>query len=83
MTPLPDLPQALTVSAGAKQSFYIKLEQAHNLRYTSGNNEGGVYKHDENIEFLEGIGKANAGSDGFGSTYRPRIWNGCIRYEEI
>ena len=38
---------------------------------------GNVFASDENIDFLEGVGKGSV----FGSTFSPRIFNGVIRYQ--
>jgi len=82
LTPLPDLPNSLIISAGDTQAFYIKLDVSA-LRYTNGSNEGNVFAQDENVQILQGVGKSN-GSDnkGFGRTYRPRVWNGQLRYDD-
>jgi len=82
-TPLPgfSLKNPLVIPAGEVRAFYVKLDSL-NMKYTNGIKEGKVYKQDENLQFMEGVGKANNGPDntGFGSTYRPRVWNGRICY---
>lgn len=79
-TPLPPLPNPIRVDADGVQAFYIKI-QSPDIRYTNGSNEGRVFARDDNLFFLEGVGKSNGPDNtGFGSTFRPRVWNGKIRY---
>ncbi len=49
------------------------------LRYMNASSEGSIYASDENIDFLEGIGKSGK----FGSTFCPCIWNGWVIYMVI
>ena len=74
LTSLPLLDNPIVVPAGTTQSFYVQSDGG--IQYTNGSSEGSVYASDENIDFLEGIGKSGE----FGSTFRPRIWNGRVVY---
>ncbi len=74
LTELPLLDNPIFVPAGTTQSFYVQSDGG--IRYTDGNTEGNVFASDANIDFLEGVGKSGE----FGSTFRPRIWNGRIVY---
>ena len=58
LTPLVNLPKALTVNKDSTQSFYVKLN-THSLRYTKGNNEDWASGEDQNIRIMEGCGKSN------------------------
>jgi hypothetical protein len=81
LSQLPLLSNPVVVDDGSKQAFYIKLDSA-DMRYTNGSSEGSVFVQDENLEITEGVGKANGPDNlGFGSTFRPRVWNGRIIYQ--
>jgi hypothetical protein len=66
----------IRIPAGSKFAFYVTMTGTGRLYYTNGNSEGAVYKSDANLQILQGVGKSGS----FGSTFRPRIWNGGINY---
>ena len=57
-------------------SFYIFSLDAR-VRYTNGNGSGSTVIENEDIRFLEGVGRGNP----FGAVYDDRIWNGEFFYE--
>lgn len=76
------VPVSLTIdaTAGETHSFYVTSTGSTSyLNYTNGTSEGAVYAQDTNIAVHEGVGKRYP----FGSTYRPRVWNGTVHYEAV
>jgi hypothetical protein len=69
------LSNSIVVQAGSFQSFYVILTTS-NIKFTNGNQEGGVYRSDDSIQFFESMGKTYP----FGRTFRPRIFNSNIKY---
>jgi hypothetical protein len=78
LTSPPLFENPVAISAGATQAFYVTLTFS-NMSYTNGHYEGNVYTSDDNLLFFEGVGKSYE----FGSTFRPRIWNGNITYVTV
>ncbi|WP_432412097.1 HYR domain-containing protein [Rasiella sp. SM2506] len=74
-TPL-NLDLAIHVPAGNTVAFYVTTNRTGGVGYTVGTNEGALFASDTNLEFFEGIGKSYP----FASNFRPRIFNGRIRY---
>lgn len=72
---LPLLPNPIVVDAGEMVSFYLTLITP-DLKYTNGNSEENIFASNEDLEFYEGVGKVFP----FAGTFRPRIFNGIIRY---
>jgi hypothetical protein len=77
-----DVPHRLTLTnplqltgGGTTYSFYLTRTDA-SVRYTSTSNEYAVYVSNNDMDILEGIGKSYP----FGSTFRPRMWNGTVVY---
>jgi MYXO-CTERM domain-containing protein len=67
----------LDISSGSRYAFYV-TNTSGTMYYTDGGTEGSVYAQNADLFFYEGIGKAYP----FGSTFRPRVWNGVIRYSK-
>ncbi|MCC5916441.1 MAG: T9SS type A sorting domain-containing protein [Cryomorphaceae bacterium] len=65
----------LTLTGGLTYSFYLTRTDA-SVRYTSTSSEYSVYVSNNDMDILEGVGKSYP----FGSTFRPRMWNGRIIY---
>jgi hypothetical protein len=76
-TPIP-ITINIPVPMGQTYAFYVTGTGTMDVDYTNGTTEGAVYKSDANMQFKEGIGISYP----FGSTYRPRIWNGTVFYCE-
>ena len=76
-----DVPHRLTLNtplqlnANTTYSFYLTRTDA-SVRYTSTSNEYGVFVSNADMDILEGVGKSYP----FGSTFRPRMWNGKVIY---
>ncbi|MCC5916311.1 MAG: T9SS type A sorting domain-containing protein [Cryomorphaceae bacterium] len=76
-----DVPHRLTLTtpiqlnANTTYSFYLTRTDA-SVRYTSTSNEYGIYASNADMDILEGVGKSYP----FGSTFRPRMWNGKVIY---
>lgn len=78
-TPLPDGAfDPVSLNEGEMRSFYVTLTTPE-MRYTSGGKLGEVYASNSDLQFLEGVGKSYP----FRSTYRPRVWNGALLYNEL
>ncbi|MDX5326998.1 MAG: PKD domain-containing protein, partial [Bacteroidota bacterium] len=67
----------LTLAPGT-HALYVTATTG-SVSYTNGSNPGGVYASNNDIDFLEGIGKSYP----FGSTFNPRIWNGILHYGSV
>merc|ERR1712183_41387 len=60
ITPIPNLPSSISVSAGATHSFYVASVdgESPNLIYSGGTQEGDLYAENSGeIKFFEGVGK--------------------------
>jgi hypothetical protein len=77
LTSLQLLDNPIVIPAGTTQSFYMQSDGG--IRYMNGSSEGSIYASDENIDFLEGIGKSGK----FGSTFCLCIRNGRVIYMVI
>eukprot|EP00957_Ditylum_brightwellii_P128713 9819536-Ditylum_brightwellii.AAC.1 len=83
-TPVPDgCFDPITADAFKEYSFYITLTTG-DLRYTKINNddEGDVFVENSDLTVFRGIGVRYefGGIKGAGGVYRPRLWNGDIKY---
>lgn len=79
-TPVP-VAVNVTIPAGQTYAFYVtSTNTAVSLNYTDGTTVGNVYASDANIQFKEGAGLEYPFTNGTGSTFTPRIWNGIIHY---
>jgi len=66
-----------TIPAGQTYSYYVTSSIASEFQaYTTGNDESADIANDGNIRITEGIGIEYP----FGTTYRPRIFNGRVKY---
>ncbi|MFT5777755.1 MAG: hypothetical protein ACI837_000703 [Crocinitomicaceae bacterium] len=80
-TPVP-VPINITIPAGQVYAFYVtSTNVAVSLNYTDGFVVGNVWNQDANIQFLEGAGMEYPFTNGTGSFFSPRVWNGYIHYE--
>lgn len=59
------------------RAFYITVASGGTLAYTKGQAPGTAYVSNNDLQILEGIGKAYR----FGATYTNRKWNGKLMYE--
>jgi M6 family metalloprotease-like protein len=59
------------------RAFYITVASGGTLAYTKGQAPGAAYVSNDDIQIMEGIGKAYP----FGATYTNRKWNGILMYE--
>lgn len=76
LTPLPeDAFDPIRIQAGDTQALYVTLTTAE-MRYTKGSKQGNVYVSNDDISILEGVGVSYP----FKSVFRPRLWQGQIRY---
>lgn len=79
-TPVP-VPVNVTIPAGQTYSFYVTSTNIGvSLNYTDGTSEGATYTSDANITFRQGVGMEYPFTNGSGSVFRPRVWNGVIHY---
>lgn len=79
-TPVP-VAVNVTIPAGQTYSFYVtSTNTAVSLNYTDGSSEGATYVSDANIIFRQGVGMEYPFTNGTGSVFRPRVWNGIIHY---
>lgn len=79
-TPVP-VPVNVTIPAGQTYSFYVtSTNTSVSLNYTDGSVEGATYTNDANITFRQGVGMEYPFTNGTGSVFRPRVWNGIIHY---
>lgn len=71
----------ITIPAGETYGFYITSNSTLTpLNYSNGTAVGNVFSSDANITFLEGGGLDYPFTQGTGTVYQPRIWNGNIHY---
>jgi hypothetical protein len=73
-TPVP-LTLNVPINPSQVQGFYVTATTG-TLAYTNGTSLGAVFAQNQDIQFLEGIGKAYP----FGGAFTPRVWNGRIHY---
>ena len=79
-TPVP-VAVNVTIPAGSTYAFYVTSSNtAVSLNYTDGTSEGAAYSSDANITFRQGVGMEYPFTNGTGSVFRPRVWNGVIHY---
>jgi hypothetical protein len=79
-TPVP-VPVNITIPAGQTYAFYVtSTNTAVSLNYTDGSAVGNIFASDANISFKEGAGLEYPFTNGTGSTFTPRVWNGVIHY---
>ena len=77
-TPIPEFNTPVLVSSGATQAFYVTVSD---IKYTNGSSESSIFAQNTHMQIFEGIG---IGGESFGySTFRPRVWNGAIRYRTV
>lgn len=75
-TPLPlNCFEPIVIEKGDTKGLYVTLTSNH-MRYSGGNKVGNVYLANDDIMVLEGTGITFP----FGEIYRPRVFNGAIRY---
>ena len=76
LTPLPkDAFDPIRIQAGDTQALYATLTTAE-MRYSKGSKQGKVYVSNDDISIFEGVGVSYP----FKSVFRPRLWQGEIRY---
>jgi hypothetical protein len=63
--------------ANSTYAWYITITTTSNIKYTDGNSEGAIFVQNSDMAILEGVGIAS----NFGTTFRPRIWNGSMYYD--
>ncbi|MBL7712190.1 MAG: hypothetical protein JNL13_07000, partial [Chitinophagaceae bacterium] len=73
------LPVNVTIPAGQTAAFYLTNTGTANVRYHEGTGAGTVFKEDDNLQILEGVGKAFP----FGSTSANRRFEGIVKYEKL
>jgi hypothetical protein len=78
-TPVPPLDNPIVLAKGARQAFYISLDENHKLRYSDGDSEGEESDSNNELRIYEGIGVQYL----FDVAYSPRIWNGIITYQRV
>ena len=67
----------LTMAPGT-HALYVTATSG-SVSYTNGSSVGSIYASNNDIDFLQGIGKSYP----FGSTFSPRIWNGILHYGSV
>mmetsp|Transcript_35005 Transcript_35005/g.42822 ORF Transcript_35005/g.42822 Transcript_35005/m.42822 type:complete len:146 (+) Transcript_35005:1-438(+) len=65
----------VVIPRNSLHSFYITLDTP-DLRYTFGVKYGSVFLENDDLIVYEGKGSAGK----FGTTFKPRVWNGIIHY---
>jgi len=76
LTPLPkDAFDPIRIQAGQTRALYVTLTTAE-MRYSRGSKQGNVYVSNDDISILEGVGVSYP----FKSVFRPRLWQGDIKY---
>lgn len=80
ITPV-DVPVNIHIPAGQTYAFYVTSNNTSvALNYSNGIAVGNTYSSDANIAFIEGGGMDYPFTQGTGTVYQPRVWNGRINY---
>lgn len=74
-----DIPITMPVGGGTTLGIYVTLDSS-DLKYTNGNELGGVYAQDDHIMLLEGTGVGHYPLYSDDRFFSPRVFNGDVRY---
>jgi len=79
-TPIPEeaFASAIDMTQGEIRGWYVTLKSP-DMIYSIGSLDGAIFVDNEDLTFGEGSAKTYP----FGTTYKPRVWNGSFNYEVV